>query len=51
MRGFRALLLGLAALALAGCAGTASPEVAAEIGQPATPVPAFAELLARWRRK
>ncbi|HWU76138.1 MAG TPA: flagellar biosynthetic protein FliO [Rhodanobacter sp.] len=29
----------------------ASPEVAAEIGQPAMPVPAFAELLARWRRK
>lgn len=29
----------------------ASPEVAPAIGHPATPVPAFAELLARWRRK
>lgn len=28
-----------------------SPEVVAGVGQSATPVPAFAELLARWRRK
>jgi flagellar protein FliO/FliZ len=29
----------------------ASPEIAAAVGQPTAPVPAFAELLARWRRK